>query len=186
MMDQMTGAFRKRTTRISRLLRRELRDPISRTLIDWLSWRIEASVGAILRARPVIAGRAEEALVFKIRLERRGEPLASRRVFFRRLAENGIVTFVFIGMCWIGGAIGYHVVAGIPTWLDSFYNAAMILGGMGPVSEITRPAGKIFASFYALFCGVFLIASVGYFLTPVFHRVIHVFHLDADDSPSGG
>jgi hypothetical protein len=124
--------------------------------------------------------------VFKFRFERRGEPLATRRVFLRRLADHGVVTIVFIAVCWIAGAVGYHVFAGIPTWLDSFYNAAMILGGMGPVSDITRPAGKIFASLYALFSGVFLIASVGYFLTPVFHRVIHVFHLDLDDSQPGG
>jgi hypothetical protein len=120
--------------------------------------------------------------VLRVRFERRGEPLASRRVFFSRLADHGIVTLAFILVCWIAGAIGYRTLAGVPTWLDSFYNAAMILGGMGPVFEITRPAGKVFASLYALFSGVFLIASVGYFLTPVFHRVIHVFHLDADDS----
>ena len=73
-----------------------------------------------------------------------------------------------------------HVIAGIPTWLDSFYNAAMILGATGPVSEIHSAAGKIFASFYALFSGVFLIASVGYFLTPVLHRLVHRFHLEED------
>jgi len=118
--------------------------------------------------------------VFVIHFEHRGEPLAPTGVFLRRLANQGGVTLILIAICWVVGAIGYHVIAGIPTWLDSFYNAAMILGGMGPVSEIHSTAGKIFASFYALFSGVFLIASVGYFLTPVLHRLVHRFHLEEE------
>jgi hypothetical protein len=97
------------------------------------------------------------------------------------MATRGVVVFAAVAVCWSVGACGYHFLGGVPTWLDSFYNAAMILGGMGPVSEITRPAGKVFASFYALFSGVFLIASVGYFLTPAFHRLIHRFHLECED-----
>ena len=121
--------------------------------------------------------------MFRIGFERRGEPLATRRVFLGRLAHSGVETLVLIVVCWIVGAAGYHMVGGIPTWLDSAYNAAMILGGMGPVSEITRTEGKIFASLYALFSGVVLIAAVGYFLTPMFHRMIHRFHLDSDQAP---
>ena len=118
--------------------------------------------------------------MFKIHFEHRGEPLAPTRVFLRRMANQGGVTLFLIAVCWLAGAVGYRVIAGIPTWLDSFYNAAMILGGMGPVSEIRSAAGKVFASFYALFSGVFLIASVGYFLTPALHRLVHHFHLEED------
>lgn len=120
--------------------------------------------------------------MFKIRFEQCEEGLVSTAAFLRRMAKQGTDTCVLIAVVWIIGAFGYRYIAGIPNWLDSFYNAAMILGGMGPVSEIVRPWGKVFASFYAIFSGVFLIASVGYFLTPALHRLVHHFHLQSDDS----
>jgi hypothetical protein len=53
----------------------------------------------------------------------------------------------------------------------------MILGGMGPVNPLKTNAGKIFASFYAIYSGVVLLASVGVLATPIFHRFLHYFHL---------
>ena len=53
----------------------------------------------------------------------------------------------------------------------------MILGGMGPVNPVKTNAGKIFASFYALYSGVVLLASVGVLAAPIFHRFLHRFHL---------
>jgi hypothetical protein len=78
------------------------------------------------------------------------------------------------------GVIGYHVT-GHFGWLDSLYNASMILGGMGPVSgnlDQTPDALKWFASFYALFSGLALLTSAGVFMAPVVHRILHRFHLD--------
>jgi hypothetical protein len=124
----------------------------------------------------------EGASLLKLRFEHRGQPLAPPAVYHRRLVNQGMITAGFILGCWIAGALGYHFIAGVPGWTDSFYNAAMILGGMGPVTEIDRPAGKWFASLYALFSGVILIASAGYLLAPMFHRFIHRFHLESEDS----
>lgn len=76
--------------------------------------------------------------------------------------------------------IGYHFLEGL-TWIDSLLNASMILGGMGPVTPLQTTAGKIFASAYALYSGVILLASVGILITPIFHRFLHHFHL-ADDN----
>ena len=72
--------------------------------------------------------------------------------------------------------LGYHFLENL-TWLDSLLNASMILGGMGPVDEIQSVAGKVFASLYALYSGVVLLASVGILITPIFHRFLHHFHL---------
>jgi hypothetical protein len=55
----------------------------------------------------------------------------------------------------------------------------MILTGMGPVNELHTVAGKLFASFYALFSGVVFITSVGVLLAPVLHRFLHKFHLES-------
>ena len=57
----------------------------------------------------------------------------------------------------------------------------MLLGGMGPVSILHTTAGKLFASFYAIFCGLVLIAATGILFAPVFHRFLHRFHVDETD-----
>ena len=56
----------------------------------------------------------------------------------------------------------------------------MILGGMGPVDPLQTYAGKIFASVYALYSGIILLASVGVLAAPVFHRLLHRFHLELE------
>ena len=58
------------------------------------------------------------------------------------------------------GVCGYHYLDGLP-WIDSLLNASMILGGMGPVDTLKTNAGKVFASLYALYSGLALIAVVG-------------------------
>ena len=58
----------------------------------------------------------------------------------------------------------------------------MILGGMGPVDPLGNPAAKVFASVYALFSGLILVGAVGLALAPVFHRLLHRFHIDDADN----
>jgi hypothetical protein len=77
------------------------------------------------------------------------------------------------------GMAGYHFLENL-SWIDSLLNAAMILGGMGPVNPLQSDAGKIFASFYAIYSGVILLASVGVLIAPIFHRFLHQFHLAED------
>ena len=82
--------------------------------------------------------------------------------------------------CALGiGIIGYHCLEGL-SWLDSFLNASMILGGMGPVSELHCPAAKLFAGFYALFSGLVFIGVASVIMFPIAHRFLHVLHLDGD------
>jgi hypothetical protein len=68
-------------------------------------------------------------------------------------------------------------------WIDALLNAAMILGGMGPVNPLHTAVGKLFASFYALYSGVLLLASVGVLATPIIHRFMHRFHLEEEIGP---
>ena len=78
------------------------------------------------------------------------------------------------------GILGYHFIAEF-NWIDSLLNAAMILTGMGPVGALNSDAAKLFASVYALFSGVVFITATGILLTPIFHRVLHRFHLEERD-----
>lgn len=63
------------------------------------------------------------------------------------------------------GIAGYHYLDDLP-WVDALVDASMILGGMGPVSPLTNDAAKIFASAYALLCGLVFIASTAVLLAP--------------------
>ena len=73
------------------------------------------------------------------------------------------------------GMAGYHWIAGF-SLVDSFVNACMLLGGMGPVGDLPNNAGKIFAGVFALYSGLVFLAVSILLLTPVMHRVLHRFH----------
>jgi len=78
----------------------------------------------------------------------------------------------------------YHWVEGLP-WPDAFLNAAMLLGGMGPVDRLQTTQGKWLAGGYALFAGLVFIVVAGVMLAPVIHSVLHRFHLETGDRQSG-
>ena len=111
--------------------------------------------------------------------EHRSEQLASQSVFAIRMLRYGLVTTGIILFSLGIGMAGYHYLESL-SWIDSLLNASMILGGMGLVSPLQTNAGKIFASFYALYSGIVLLASVGVLAAPVFHRLLHHFHLEIE------
>lgn len=87
-----------------------------------------------------------------------------------------------LGTLSIGMAI-YHFVEG-RAWPDAFLNAAMLLGGMGPVDPLRTTAGKWLAGLYALLAGVVFLVLAGVMLAPVVHHVLQRFHLEADGEDS--
>ena len=109
--------------------------------------------------------------------EHKRNPLISRRAFFARVANHALVATVLIVISLAIGSVGYHLLDHL-NWIDSFLNASMILGGMGPVDQLHANSAKIFASFYALYAGFVLLISVGIIIAPVFHRLLHRFHLE--------
>ncbi len=108
--------------------------------------------------------------------EHHKQPLAKKSVFAKRLAMNGVIGLLLLLFSLAVGVLGYHFLENL-SWIDSLLNASMILGGMGPVTPLQTVAGKLFASFYAIYSGVILLASVGILATPIFHRFLHHFHL---------
>ncbi len=86
-----------------------------------------------------------------------------------------------LGLATLGlGMAIYHWVEGLD-WSDSFLNAAMLLGGMGPVDPLHTTAGKWLAGCYALLAGVVFLVLAGVMLAPVLHHVLQRFHLEDDD-----
>jgi hypothetical protein len=115
-----------------------------------------------------------------LRFEHRAERILPLSAFWRRVFHHALAAFTLIGGSLAVGVIGYHMAGGFG-WLDSLYNASMILGGMGPViADIkdTPSALKWFASFYALYSGLALLTSAGVLLAPAAHRILHRLHLD--------
>ncbi len=105
-------------------------------------------------------------------------------LFLRRI---GICLAIAVGMVVIGvgiGVLGYHHYAGF-TWMDSLLNASMILTGMGPVGQLPNDGAKLFASLYALFSGLVFISVMALLLSPLMHRILHIFHLADEDFEEG-
>jgi hypothetical protein len=112
--------------------------------------------------------------------ERRRQRLLSRRRFAgRMLTAIGLWCMLAV----VGLAIGMAGYAGFEgmSLTDSYVNAAMILSGMGPMGELKTAAGKIFAGSYAIFSGLLLIIATGFVLAPIFHRVLHHFHVERQE-----
>lgn len=114
-----------------------------------------------------------------MRFEHRHEPPLSRRHFVNRLARHGAWGLLILGGSLGIGMAGYHWIAGF-LWIDSLLDASMLLGGMGPVGTLHGDAAKIFASMFALYSGIVFLVLAGLLLGPVFHRVLHRFHWEAD------
>ena len=111
--------------------------------------------------------------------EHRTEPLLPRHRFVWRVLGFLSLAAAAIGAALGIGVVGYHYLGGLP-WIDALLNASMILGGMGPVDPIPSPAGKLFASAYALFSGLLFIGAASLVLTPFVHRIMHRLHVEDD------
>ena len=108
--------------------------------------------------------------------EKKGEDLLPLPRFLGRMLLSALAASAIVGLALGAGILGYHGIAGLG-WVDSLLNACMILTGMGPVDTMRTDAAKLFASGYALFSGIVFLSAVGIVLAPVFHRILHKFHL---------
>ena len=114
--------------------------------------------------------------------ERMCEPMASETEFRMRFVASAVVAATLLMFSLALGIAGYHWIVGVRRWVDAIQCASMIMGGMGPVDpQPTTDAGKLFASFYAIYSGVMLLASTGVLLAPGLHRILHRLHLPTDD-----
>lgn len=109
--------------------------------------------------------------------ERRSVEPISREKFIRRMLRHAGYGGLLVLGSMIVGVIGFHYLTA-EIWSNALLNAAMLLGGMGPVGDLTQTtlAGKIFASAFSLYSGLVFITVSGLLAAPVFHRILHRFH----------
>lgn len=112
--------------------------------------------------------------------EHRTQPLLSLAEFKKRVGRHALVALEVLVFGLGIGILGYHFIAQLG-WIDSFLNASMILGGMGPTDALKTDAAKIFASLYALFSGLAFVGIVSVLLAPFVHRMLHRFHAEVRD-----
>ena len=105
-------------------------------------------------------------------------PLSTARFALRMLWHAAGVAALVGGSLALGMA-GYMRVEHL-RGIDAFVNAAMLLGGMGPIHNPESWGGKLFAGLYALYCGLVVIATMGVLIAPVLHRAVHLFHWRRD------
>ncbi|MFO0995046.1 MAG: hypothetical protein U1F33_00065 [Alphaproteobacteria bacterium] len=99
----------------------------------------------------------------------------TRRHYLRSFAVAAVLVAIALG----AGVLGYHYLDGL-RWVDALVDAAMILGGMGPVNPLVNDGAKIFAATYALFCGLVFLASAAVLLAPWIHLLLHRLHVDEE------
>lgn len=96
---------------------------------------------------------------------------------WNKVRRSLFVAFIIVVVSLAIGIEGYHHFGKL-SWVDSFLEASMILGGMGPVATLGNDAVKIFASCYALFSGLMLISTTGFLMAPWLQRLMYTTHHD--------
>ena len=109
--------------------------------------------------------------------ESKRRPPLPRAQFLLRVAAHLAVVVALTLVSLVIGIAGYMSFEHLSA-LDAFVDAAMLLGGMGPVHIPVTTAGKLFAGLYALYAGLVFLLGAGVLFAPLLHRVIHKFHWD--------
>jgi hypothetical protein len=109
--------------------------------------------------------------------ESKKQPMLPRKKFLQRLTSHLVAACALLIASLGLGMVGYINLEHL-SMVDAFLNAAMLLGGMGPVNAPQTEAGKLFAGFYALYAGLVFVVTAALVFTPMLHRLLHKFHLD--------
>ncbi|OLF55948.1 hypothetical protein [Pseudomonas chlororaphis] len=113
--------------------------------------------------------------------ESRTQPLLSRLLFLRRLFLHVLATLALVGVSLLLGIAGHLYFEPGVGWDEALFNAAMVLGGIGPAAMPETAGGKLFFASYGLYTNLVFVAAFGLILTPVAHRLLHRFHFDPDE-----
>ena len=111
--------------------------------------------------------------------ESQQHPPITHQKFVMRMVLHAAVGMLLLLFSLAIGMLGYIYFERLE-WRSAFLNAAMLLGGMGPVDTPHTNGGKLFAGLYALYAGLIFLVVVGLFLAPVAHRVMHKYHWGKD------
>jgi hypothetical protein len=115
-----------------------------------------------------------------MRFESKSKAILPFSKFLQRVFRFFMYSLIMIVISVGIGTLGYSYFGNLST-VDAFYNACMILTGMGPVNVMQTSAAKIFSSLYALFSGIAFLSIVAVLFAPLAHRFLHLLHIDEDN-----
>lgn len=99
-------------------------------------------------------------------------PPPKRRHWLTQARRTLLTALVLISISLGIGVTGYHYLGEL-SWIDALLEAAMILGGEGPIAPMNSSMVKLFASAYALYSGLMLLTTTGVLLAPWLHTLIY-------------
>jgi len=106
------------------------------------------------------------------------KPLLDIKSFHQRQVRFFLYGIVLLLISLAIGMIGYRYCADLD-WVTSFYNASMILTGMGPAADLHTDGAKIFAGCYSIFSGIIFLGTIAIMFAPMVHRFLHRIHLES-------
>ena len=106
------------------------------------------------------------------------QPIHTKQ-FFKRVLLHAAAAITLLLLSLLLGMVGYEYFEHL-AWRDAFLNAAMLMGGMGPVDAPQTDGGKLFAGLYALYAGLVFLVAAGLIFAPAVHRLMHRFHWQQD------
>ncbi len=114
--------------------------------------------------------------------ENRSETPLSNQAFAWRFLKYFALSALLLAASLGVGMLGFHWTVEGMTWTGAFYNASMILTGMGPaLGDSPSEAAMLFAGWYALFSAIAFLTTVGVAAAPLAHRFLHLLHFDGDE-----
>jgi hypothetical protein len=116
--------------------------------------------------------------------ERHHERLLPLPQFFGRIVWSLVVAAIIDGVALVVGAVGLRRLEGLD-WMDAWLNAALMITGNGPIAHAQSIAGKTFMFFYALGGVLIFAAVISVVMVPIFHRMLHAFHVAVPDEADG-
>lgn len=107
------------------------------------------------------------------------QPLLSHSAFLLRMVRCAEIAFGLLACTLLIGTAAFHYIERFPL-IDALLNSVLVMTGLGLVNALNTPQGKLFTSFYALFSALIFYAILAIIFTPLLHRLLHRFHLDAE------
>lgn len=99
------------------------------------------------------------------------------RIFFKHFTRNLTIGFALTLLILSIGIMGYRYFEQID-WIDAYTNSAMIISGVGTLSNPKTVEGKLFLASYSILGGGGFLLVVGVVFAPIFHWFIRMFRVE--------
>lgn len=95
-------------------------------------------------------------------------PASPAHIFLKHFIRNLVIGFAALLCILMIGIWGYHHFEHA-SLLDSYANAAMIVSGVGTLTNPQTPEGKFFLATYSILGGASFLLVVAVVFAPIFH-----------------